>query len=187
MRILYTTNRKAFAITVAIAAAGLLFASEASAEKISVSLKINEGQTALEVSSRGNCSNHNHKGCVQVTKYKPADIHFNLNSDKKCNMADDAQWELTQVYLGGKNSETKPLSWGNLDAEVATDFDVADAASGLLNVQNGSNPQNIRVSNKNTKAYSVWYTVVASCMDRDGNVMGTLEVDPRVKNTGGNN
>lgn len=91
---------------------------------------------------------------------------------------------MSQVYLGGKNSETKPGAWGNLDAEVVADFDVADASSGLLNHGNATNPQHIRISDENKHPYEIWYTVVAYCVGPDGSVLGKLEVDPRLKNVG---
>lgn len=174
------------AIGMAVAAACLLFASGVSAKDFHVDLRIDSSPAELVASSRGTCRNNNHPGCVQTDKYQSGDINFNLKGDKKCDMADGADWSLTGVYLGGKDSLSKPASMGNLDAEVQADFDVADASSGLLNYQNGSNPQHIRISNQNSNSYSIWYTVVASCVDRDGNVLGTLQMDPRVKNTGGN-
>ena len=173
-------------VGVAVATACLLFASGVSAKDFHVDLRIESSPAELVASSRGSCRNYNHPGCVQTDKYQSADINFNLKGDKKCDLADGADWSLTGVYLGGKGSLSKPDAMGNLDSEVEADFDVANATSGLLNYQNGSNPQHIRITNRNSNSYSIWYTFVASCTDRDGNVLGTLRLDPRVKNTGGN-
>ena len=164
---------------------GMLFASAASAKTFNVDMELNADQTVLTVVARGNCKKDNHPGCVETQKGKDADIKFHLKkAHTDCNKAEGAQWELSAVYLGGKNSTAKPRSWGNLDAEVAEDFDVANATTGLLKHANGSNKRKISISNKNQHEYSIWYTVVASCVGSDGQVLGTVEVDPRVKNVG---
>lgn len=178
------TNKVTLASLITVAAVSLLFATEVSAKKFSIDLEVNPTQTVLEASSKGNCSDKNHKGCLQTTKHQSADIDFKLKGEKSCNKAVDAEWNLSQVYLGGKDSETKPGSWGNLDAEVVEDFDVADASSGLLNHDNGSNRQHIKISDENQYSYEIWYTVVANCVGPDGSVLGKLEVDPRLKNVG---
>lgn len=170
---------------VAVFLSGAFFASTASARTYNVDMELDDSQTEMFAVGRGNCKKDNHPGCVETKKGHAADIHFFLkNAFTDCNRAEGAEWQLSAVYLGGKDSPAKPAAWGNLDAEVIDDFDVADAASGLLNHANGSNQRKISISNKNQHAYSIWYTVVASCVDSAGTVLGTVEVDPRVKNVG---
>jgi len=183
MKISKNTRNRAYAVTVAMAA-GLLFASEASADVYQVQLELNQDQTKLEAITRGQCAQKDHPGCVEVGKGKHGDLQFILTGNKQCDKADGAKWGLTQVFLGGKNSPEKPLAWGDLDAEVIADFDVADAGSGLLNNDSGSNDSLIKISDKNQSAYDIWYTVVANCVGPDGSFLGTLKLDPRVKNVG---
>lgn len=82
MKKIQSTNKVALASLVTIAAVSLLFATEVSAKKYSVSLEVVSDQTVLEASSRGNCWNKNHKGCLQIDKYQSADIHFSLKGEK---------------------------------------------------------------------------------------------------------
>lgn len=164
---------------------GAFFAGTASARTYNVDMELDASQTEMIAVGRGNCKKDNHPGCVETKKGHAADIHFFLkNTFTDCNKAEGAKWQLSAVYLGGKDSPAKPAAWGDLDAEVIDDFEVADAASGLLKHANGSNQRKISISNKNQHAYSIWYTVVASCVDSAGAVLGTVEVDPRVTNVG---
>jgi len=172
-------------MAIGLALLGALYTTHASAQTLNVDLMINDDQTEITPQSRGNCTNGNHPGCVQTTKASHADINFHLKNEyTDCNRAPGAKWELSAVILGGKNSPTKPASWGTLDAEVTADFDFADAASGLLKVENGSNGRKLSISDKNQYAYDIWYTVEAECVGTDGAILDTLKVDPRVSNVG---
>ena len=169
-------------LVIGTALMGVMFASHAHARQYNIDMELNAAQTEMRAVTRGNCD---HDGCVQTEKGHDADIHFHLKNEfTDCNRAAGATWELTSVYLGGKNSPTKPSAWGGLDAEVTSDFDVFNAASGVLNHTNGSNKRKISISNKNEYVYDIWYTVVASCVATDGTVLGILELDPRVSNVG---
>lgn len=114
-----------------------------------------------------------------------ARIHFSLTGDRKCNRPGAERWALSAIYLGGKDSPTKPSAWGSLDAEVLADFKVANAASGLLIPETGSSEQQITIHDANKSGYSIWYTVQATCVKADGTPVGdTIEIDPRIKNGG---
>ena len=61
---------------------------------------------------------------------------------------------------------------------------MADAASGQLNGESGSNDQSIVIFDANTHEYDIWYKVTAVCVDGSGSVVDTVETDPRIKNGG---
>ncbi len=146
-----------------------------------VALQVNADQSVLGVTTRGGCAKNNHKGCIDVPVKKQVRIQFVLNGNRNCM---GGRWNLSGVYLGGKNSPDKPGTWGNLDAEVQEDFNVANASTGRLNHDSGSNKQKIVIFDANRHAYDIWYKVTAECNDDDGVTMATLETDPRIKNGG---
>jgi hypothetical protein len=119
-----------------------------------------------------------------VGRNRKARIDFSFIGDRRCNLQQGARWNLDEVYLGGKNSANKPLSWGNLDADVQADFNVADATSGLLNKESGSNDQSIIIFDDNNYAYDIWYLVTAVCVAENGRRLAVIESDPRIKNGG---
>ena len=167
----------------AMAFAGLFVVSDAWARVFTVKLKPDSSQTELIATTAGTCINNNHKGCIRVKLGQNADINFILTEgNKSCNLGEGATWELSAVYLGGKDSASKPGSWGGLDSEIQEDFDVADAASGLLNHANGSNARHIKITDENNYKYDVWYTVVATCKATNGASLGEIEIDPRLSN-----
>ena len=165
---------------------GVLSDAQAQVEMFKVQLDLDVNQTKLIANSVGRCSSDNHPGCIEVGHKKTAKIDFVFIEDKKCNRTDGARWELSEVYLGGKDSSEKPKSnkWGNLDAEIEADFNVADLVSGLLNEESGSNAQKIIISDENNYAYDIWYKVTADCVNDSGSVLATIETDPRLRNGG---
>lgn len=172
-------------VTIGLTLFGALYSTQVSAQTTNVDLVINANQTQITPETRGNCGRQNHPGCVQTTRASHANINFRLgNQYTSCNRAAGATWRLSAVYLGGKNSPVKPTSWGTLDAEVTADFNFADAASGRLNLENGSNDRRLSISDANQYTYDVWYTVEAQCVGTDGTVLDTLLVDPRISNVG---
>jgi len=168
-------------IIVVIALAGLYPVAQAQVSNVTVALQVNAAQTGMDVTTRGSCANNNHRGCVDVPANKKVRIQFILNGNRQCN---GGSWNLSGVYLGGKNSAHKTGSWGNLDSEVQSDFSVANASTGLLNPDSGSNSQKIIIFDANRYAYDIWYKVTASCISANGSSMGTIETDPRIKNGG---
>lgn len=165
---------------------GVLSDAQAQVEMFKLQLDLDVNQTKLIVNSVGRCSSDNHPGCIEVGHKKKAIIDFVFIEDKKCNRNDDAIWELSAVYLGGKNSLKKPKKnkWGGLDAEIEADFNVADPVSGLLNGESGSNANKIIISDDNEYAYDIWYKVTAVCVNNSGLVLATIETDPRLRNGG---
>lgn len=157
-------------------------AVQAQVNNMTVALQVNASQTGMDVTTRGKCGNNNHNGCLNVPVNTKARINFVLNGNRQCN---GGSWNLSGVYLGGKNSPYKTGSWGNLDAQVQADFKVANAASGRLNPESGSSSQSITIFNANNYAYEIWYKVTADCVNpQTGQVMTTIETDPRIKNGG---
>lgn len=167
-----------------LALMGMFSVAQAQTDNVNVQLTLNNSQTMLDITTRGNCSDNNQNGCVEVGKNKKARINFSFTGRRKCDQQEGARWKLDEVYLGGKNSPGKPGSWGNLDAEVQADFNVADATSGLLNKEGGSNDQSIIIFDQNNYAYDIWYLVTAVCMGTDGSRLAVIESDPRIKNGG---
>lgn len=175
---------RALQLLTVLAVTGFCSLAQAQVDNIAVQLALDGEQSMLNVTTRGNCSDNNHNGCVSVHQGKQARINFTLVGNKQCNRADGGGWELGEVYLGGKNSQGKPGYWGNLDGEVQADFNVADAASGQLNGESGSNDQSIVIFDANNYEYDIWYKVTAVCVDGSGSVVDTVETDPRIKNGG---
>ncbi len=164
---------------------GFLSVVHAQTLNLQVNISLGTTQTELLATSVGSCTNSNHNGCVNVPRNKMARIHFSLTGDRKCNRPGAERWALSAIYLGGKDSPTKPSAWGSLDAEVLADFKVANAASGLLIPETGSSEQQITIHDANKSGYSIWYTVQATCVKADGTPVGdTIEIDPRIKNGG---
>ncbi len=178
------TKTRLLQLVALLAVTGFYSLAQAQVDNVPIQLALDSGQTRLDVTTRGNCSANNHNGCVVVHQGKQARINFSLVGNKQCNRAGDGAWELGEVYLGGKNSPNKPGYWGNLDSEVQADFNVADAASGRLNGESGSNDQSIVIFDSNNYEYDIWYKVTAVCVDGSGSVIDTVETDPRIKNGG---
>lgn len=169
-------------LTLIVVLAGWYPAAHAQVKNMTVALQVNAAQNGMDVTTRGSCARKNHNGCVDVPVKKKARIQFILNGNRKCN---GGTWNLSGVYLGGKNSPEKTGSWGNLDSEVQSDFSVANASTGLLNPDSGSNKQKIVIFDANKHAYDIWYKVTADCVnDSNGSIMNTINTDPRIKNGG---
>ena len=180
----YLAKTRVLQLAAVLAVAGFCSLAQAQVDNITVQLSLDGGQNMLNVTTRGNCSDNNHNGCVSVHPGRQARINFSLVGNKQCNRVGNGSWELGDVYLGGKNSQGKPGYWGNLDGEVQADFNVADAASGRLNGESGSNDQSIVIFDGNNYEYDIWYKVTAVCVDASGSVVATVETDPRIKNGG---
>ncbi len=121
------------------------------------------------------------KGCVVVPKDYAADMLFRLQGNFKCS--DGYEWALTGVdlagYKAGEDSAAKPAKddWGKPIAAVAAkDFD-ADAKTGKVNIA-VLNKSTIRMHDRNSEVYTIWYRVKASCNGKD------IYLDPEVKNRG---
>lgn len=168
-------------LAVILALWGVHPAAEAWVKNMTVYLKVNADQTGMDVTTRGKCAKKNHKGCLDVPARRQARLQFKLKGNRQC---DGGSWNLSGVYLGGKNSLEKTGLWGNLDMEVQEDFNVADASTGLLNADSGSSKTKIVIFNENKYAYDIWYKVTATCVSESGSSMGTIETDPRIKNGG---
>lgn len=169
-----------------LAAIGFYSIAQAQVENINVQMRINDTQTTLDITTTGKCGNNNHNGCIEVKKGKQARINYTLVGDKNCNKAEGAKWVMGDVYLGGKGSAGKPTRWGDLRYQVKEDFNVVSVTSGRLKSEPGSNKNSLVIMDKNQHAYEIWYKVTAYCIDRDGNSIGKLESDPRIKNGGAN-
>ena len=167
-----------------LALMGMFSAAQAQTDNVNVQLTLNSSQTELDITTRGNCSDNNQNGCVEVGKNRKARSNFSFTGGRKCDQQEGARWNLDEVYLGGKNSTSKPRSWGNLDSEVQADFNVADASSGLLNKEGGSNDQSIIIFDQNNYAYDIWSLVTAVCVAENGSRLAVIESDPRIKNGG---
>jgi hypothetical protein len=100
--------------------------------------------------------------------------------------AGGGHWKLRDVTLGGKNSSSKPDTWGGFtsDTQVTKDFDFADAAKGILTPVSPKSDRQIMIHDKNQSAYIIFYKVTADCIDASGNVVNTITTDPRIENKG---
>lgn len=183
----YLAKHRLSQLLVVLVAIGFYSMAQAQLVNVNVQVQLDDDQNKLEVTTRGQCSNNNHKGCIHVKQGKQARINFSFGGSPQCNRPGGVSWEIGEVYLGGKDSMSKPDSWGGLDAQVQADFSVADAESGRLNKGAGSNKRSIVISNNNNKAYDIWYKVTAVCVNGSGSTVGVpAETDPRIKNGGAN-
>ena len=176
---------KVLQILAVAVAFGFFSVAQAQVDNYPVEVKLNGDQTKLIITTKGRCSHDDHKGCIDVPNKKKARIKFSLKQ-KQCTKPDGKNWEIGEVYLGGKNSQSKPgdSGWGGLDSEVKADFNVADAASGQLDKEAGSSKNSIVIFDENDSKYDIWYKVTAVCVDSSGNVLHTAKADPRIKNGG---
>lgn len=136
------------------------------AQAQTVSLEVNSSNSKLSVTSRGNCPSNNANGCIRATGN--IQINFNLKN-KACDAG--GSWKLSQVVLG--NSQNNP---GNISAVAASDFN-ANQSTGVVTPVSQSD-RHISIRDKNTQAYTVWYTVMATCGS------ATINSDPRIVNDG---
>ena len=181
----YLAKNGLFQLLVVLVAIGFYSMAQAQLVNVNVQVQLDGDQKKLEVTTRGQCSNDNHNGCIHVRKGTQARINFSFVGNPQCNRPGGVSWEIGEVYLGGKGSMSKPGGWGGLDAQVQADFSVADAASGRLNKGAGSNKRSIVISNNNKNAYDIWYKVTAVCVNDSGSTVGVpAETDPRIKNGG---
>ena len=168
-----------------LVAFGFCSIAQAQVKNYPVQIQVNSTETELLVEERGICNSNNHNGCIEVPPKKKARIKFTMGA-KNCKQPDGEKWEIGEVYLGGKNSSSKPgpSDWGNLDSEVEADFNVADVVTGRLNKESGSNKNSTVIFDENLADYDIWYKVTAVCVDRNGKALKKLETDPRIKNGG---
>jgi hypothetical protein len=168
------------------------FYSMAQAQRVNhpVQLRLNEAQTVVEIETVGKCANDNHNGCIEVAHGTQGRLNFTLvgNNANQCNRPDGKKWEIGEAYLGGKGSLTKPDSWGGFqnDSKVKADFNFVNATTGQLKKESGSNSNSIVIFDENMALewYNIWYKVTIVCVDSDGNTVGELVADPRIKNGG---
>ena len=181
----YLAKNRLFQLLVVLVAIGFYSMAQAQMVNVNVQVQLDGNQNKLEVTTRGQCGDNNHNGCIHVKEGTKARINFSFVKNTQCNRPGGVSWEIGEVYLGGKDSTSKPASWGGLDAQVQADFSVADAASGRLNKGAGSNKHSIVISNNNKNAYDIWYKVTAVCVNDSGSTVGVpAETDPRIKNGG---
>ena len=136
----------------------------------------------------GGCSGFSKKkGCVLANRGdRGVKVSFLLAGSVKCSVGNGVKWKLGNVTLGGKDSSSKPSTWGGFaaDAEVLADFDFYDATSGVLNPAAAQSDRQITILDKNSSAYVVWYKVTADCLDAGGAVVKSIMTDPRIVNEG---
>jgi hypothetical protein len=164
-------------ICYALASVALLATSHAAAQGQSsnlVLLAVDDAESALAYhatgSSHGRCQESSEPGCVRVSGR--GEITFRLVGERQCGSND--KWQLSGVELGGENSTSKPGTWGGLSATAAADFN-ADQATGRISTGTGNS---VTIQAANSRAYSVWYRVEASCGGK------TIYFDPRLENDG---
>jgi hypothetical protein len=161
------------------------------AKVFDVTLTVNTAKQTLEVSdtpTKHGCSHNNpSKGCLKIGQSRKGDIGFALEKTFTCGDNDEGIWELTEIYLGGKNQANKPSTWGNLDAEVQKDFSVANYSTGRLTLRSRARSgQSMRIYDQNDAKteYWIYYRVEAMCFANDIQIAGPIVSDPRIVNEG---
>ena len=132
-------------------------------------------------------------GCIKVKRNKTSKINFHLIGNTNCTLASGTDWELSAVYMGGYNSDSKPEpgEFGFDDIpdtdydKVNADFNIASKKSGLVTLHPTSTAKKMVINDENQHEYVVWYKVEAKCERTDGGpaYFRTTE-DPRVRNSG---
>lgn len=169
-----TKATRLFQLLAILAVTGFYSAAQA---QIVVNMQVSPSEDKLIVTTRGACSRPpNNAGCVRASGR--IQINFNLVGNAKCSEANGAKWELEHVQLGGKNSSSKPASWGGDDSEVEYDFAAANG-TWIVNPVSQS-ARHILIRDYNAMAYDIWYRVIANCVGGSS----SIETDPRVKNDG---
>jgi len=169
-RLTKTVRVTSFLLLFLLYAPGLL----AQYTPVTVLVSVNDSETALDIKSPSQCARGGKMGCIEAKKNKKIRIKVTMRGGARCSSG--GKWALSEIYLGGEDSDSKPASWGGLSKAV-NDFDV-DAASGRVTPERGSNGNQLKFINQNTQQYDVWYKVTATCGDR------TIEMDPRIRNRG---
>lgn len=147
------------------------FSSIAQAQAIVVNMQVNDDETALTVTTPGNCASSNHLGCIYMDDRGREPINFNLTGSPGCSAG--GNWKLEYVGLGMAEKTV-----GNLTAQAAADFN-ADQTTGRV-IPTNSSATHIQMRNNNNSTYDVWYTVFATCT----NVIAPISTDPRIENDG---
>lgn len=157
---------------------------------IKMRFEVEDGELVLNerpfYTTSSSCSRKDHDGCYEFVVNDLGKFRLTLKEgDVDCDDPED--WRFKDVVLGGQGTvqepNDKPETWGNIEPELAADFD-ADPRTGRINFEQ-DNDKRIRFQNQNDYPASVWYKVIVeSCTeDTDGN-RETLEYDPRVDNRG---
>lgn len=155
-----------------------------------IQMNVNNAESELTITTdrgdAGGCKLGARKGCIRANKGEDVKFSLLLSGNSNCSLGERSKWKLGDVMLGGKNSSRKPQTWGGFENEtqVTSDFDFADKATGVLNLASAKSDRRITIHNKNQHAYEVWYLVTADCVDKNGAVLKTISVDPRVINEG---
>ncbi len=175
----------------------VLFAVNLQAANFKVNMKVSSDGSALDITSdmpadqrcSANLVPPPVKGCMRVKDrplFRTAHMTFGLPDSVACGANGRGTWKLREVYLGGQDKSVKPgasYNWGDLSPEVQADFDVNNPVSGLLN-NASQGKKNLKIKNKNKSKYTIWYKVVAKCMDGNNEIGGSIETDPRIENEG---
>lgn len=167
--------------------------------KIQETVHVTEGKTIDLVIQTGNHENdcpadkERLAGCIKVKKNKKSKLNFHLAGNTKCTLASGTDWELSAVYMGGYNSDSKPEAGefgfddipGTDYDKVNADFKIANKKSGLVTLLDESTAKKLTINDENQHEYVVWYKIEAKCERTDGRPahVRTTE-DPRVRNSG---
>ena len=116
--------------------------------------------------------------CIEVAKGSSHNLFFDL--DDSCK-ASGPEYRLAQFRIA-MNSKDWPTSGNPLPPHVANDFD-ADPNTGFVNLASGENQlkdERIKLRDKNSSAYEVFYEITAvSCTGS-----GEIKLDPTIRNGG---
>ncbi len=163
------TSKLKIVLRLAVLLAAVGFYSMAQSAAVSVNLSVNDDEDKLKITTPGSCVSGNSKGCIKASKRTP--VTFKLTGEKKCTA--DKKWVLDRVAIRGDEDGD---DGSDLPDGVDTDFNV-DMSSGVLVDENGGTG-NILIRNYNSKTFTVWYRVYATCADNE------IDSDPRMVNDG---
>lgn len=137
--------------------------------------------TALGVTDNDSQCPGEDKSCIDVAKGSTPNMFFDL--DKACKQG-GPNYKLSAFRLA-EASKDWPTPAKPLRQDIADDFN-ADPTTGYIkwgtNDSTLSDAQ-IKLKNKNTKAYSVYYEITATAC----NGAGEIKLDPVIRNGGGGN
>jgi len=116
--------------------------------------------------------------CIAVKKGDEPDLFFDL--DKACKSGGPS-YKLSQIRIA-MASKRWPSPDNPLPANVAADFS-ADPNTGIIDLSAGNNQlkdDRIKLKDKNSGAYTVYYEIQATSCEGSGAIV----LDPAIRNTG---
>ena len=147
---------------------------------IHVELEVSGGTSLVATANDSQCTD-GPIDCIDVVKGSSPNLYFDL--DNACK-PDGPDYQLVQIRIAMSEKDW-PTTSNPLPDDVAEDF-YADRDTGIVDLAGGNHGWNdlsksrIKLKDKNSGAYTVFYEITARQCTGDGTIM----LDPMVRNGG---